>query len=135
MSYNDQEDFFVDRYNFSRRVVDHRQPYDLNFSINSPVGSRVWFKAWKQKAIGNFLNLVGVHYAFYGAGFCILFIVADAWGREKYAQPYKSQILHGRQPYGHTFVQNYRNQATDLGRWNHNFACYEKQPGCGRDFD
>lgn len=90
------EQHFVDRYNFSRRVVDHRQPYDLNFSINKPVGSLLWIKAFKQRVIGNFLNTIGTHYAFYGSMFALTLVIIDAWNREKYDQPFKSQLLHGR---------------------------------------
>jgi len=81
---SNNQDSFINRYNFSRRVVDHRQPYDLNFSINKPVGSGLWFKAWKQRIIGNFLNTIGTHFAVYGTLAALTFLIGDAWYREKY---------------------------------------------------
>ncbi|EGR32256.1 hypothetical protein IMG5_091050 [Ichthyophthirius multifiliis] len=130
------ENLFIDRYNFSRRVVDHRVPFDLNYSINQPKGSQLWWKAYKQKQIGNFLNLTGLVYATYGVGIGLLLLGIDAWVRSKvYGDSHKSRLDVSRQPYGHVFYENYRNQGTKLGRWNHNFFCFEKQPGCGQDFE
>ena len=33
------------------------------------------------------------------------------------------------------FIFNNGNKASNLGRWNHNFGCFENKKNCGRDFD
>ena len=87
MSQNPPESYFIDRYNFSRRVVDHRIPYDLNYAINKPVLSRSWISAWKNKWINNLTH----NFAIYGSLFiCGLAFVAASWDmshREKYYPP------------------------------------------------
>lgn len=49
------ENFFIDKYNFSRRVVDHRIPHDFNHAMNQPYFTRPWMMAWRQNFIGKFL--------------------------------------------------------------------------------
>lgn len=51
MSFNPQG-FLIDKYNFSRRVVDHRVPYDLNHAINKPYFSLPWLQATKKRMVG-----------------------------------------------------------------------------------
>ena len=39
MSDQEPKDNFIEKYNFSRRVIDHRLPYDFNYAINNTSNS------------------------------------------------------------------------------------------------
>ncbi len=46
------ENFFIDKYNFSRRVVDHRKPFDFNLAINKAPWSKGWRLTKKNMFLG-----------------------------------------------------------------------------------
>lgn len=73
----------------------------------------------------------------YSACFGVFFVfgvgLVDAYCRDKTEN--KSALFASRHQWGQRFIWNHKNADTDLGRWNHNFFCFEREPGCGRDFD
>lgn len=48
------ENFFIDKYNFSRRVVDHRAPFDVNYAINQGPWSKGWRLTTKNIFLGKY---------------------------------------------------------------------------------
>lgn len=137
MENSKNSNIFVDKYNFSRRVVDHRIPYDFHYSINHPILSNSWRLAWKQRVMGNILYTFGI----YVSGFCAtaipLFVLADGFYR--YATEEDAgrhgNALAPKQQYGERFIMNHKNQISGKGRWNYTHFCWENEPNCGKDFD
>jgi hypothetical protein len=117
--------------------VDHRIPYDLNYSINRPAFTQGWKEAYKQRFIGNMIK----GYGLYISGAVVLLGIfgsyADALYRESKPLSHQSAAFTGGKTVGRSvhFQREYKNKMNDLGDWNHNFACFEKEPNCGKDFD
>lgn len=114
---------FHDRYNFSRRVVDHRIPHDLNHAVNQNPLTPLWYKATKQRFISRMVQNFSMYTACYGVFLCFGFGLLDAYLREDTENT--SALFHSRQQWGQRFIWNHKNADTDLGRWNHNFYCWE----------
>ena len=55
------EKFQLNRYNFSRRVVDHRYPHDFFYSINKSPWSAQWILATRNWMIGGYIPLIIIH--------------------------------------------------------------------------
>ena len=64
---SENPDKFIDRYNFSRRVVDHRRPYDFNYAINQVNQPNKFFSAFSNKLKGNMIHYFGIYYATWAA--------------------------------------------------------------------
>ncbi|KRX06530.1 hypothetical protein PPERSA_05143 [Pseudocohnilembus persalinus] len=128
-----EEQSVINRYNFSRRVVDHRQPYDLNHAINKAPLTPEWYKSTKQRFISKFVQSFAVYSACIGVFAVFGLGVWDAYAREGTDNP--SVLFHPKQQWGQNYLWNHKNADTDLGKWNHNFYCWERSPNCGRDFD
>eukprot|EP01016_Furgasonia_blochmanni_P005115 TRINITY_DN11988_c0_g1_i1.p2 TRINITY_DN11988_c0_g1~~TRINITY_DN11988_c0_g1_i1.p2 ORF type:complete len:184 (-),score=35.48 TRINITY_DN11988_c0_g1_i1:763-1314(-) len=124
------------RYNALRRMVDHRNYYDFNYSANYPILSRPWLTAIKQRAFSNLIYFFGGYYSAYSISFGISLIMLDAWIRGDRADPnLRGQLNNPTKPYNEKFLYARGDRTVDKGRWNHNFQCWEKEPNCGRDFD
>lgn len=122
------------KFNFSRRVVDHRVPYDLNFAINQPTFTQGWKESYKQRWIGSLIKTYGLYAGFAACFVAIIGVYFDGIWRENRPLSHQSASFSGKNSRTLHFLRNYRNENTDLGNWNHNFACFEKDPNCGRDF-
>jgi hypothetical protein len=66
--------------------VDHRVPYDLNYSINKPVLSGHWWSAYKNKWIGNLTHNFGIWGSLAAGTLAVIFIGIEANYR-KQTQP------------------------------------------------
>lgn len=51
---SDQQNYFVGKYNFTRRALDHRYPYDFNHQINLNPLSFGWRLSIKNMVIGKY---------------------------------------------------------------------------------
>lgn len=123
----------ISRYNFSRRVVDHRMYYDFNYALNKPILSKAWWGTAKNRLIGSIVNSFGPYVS---GGVLIvggiLVTIDTVW---RMNTPHESHISQGY----FTPTQNFFNYNNDFnsskGKWNHNFACWENDKNCGRDYD
>lgn len=125
------------RFNFSRRMVDHRVYYDLNYAINRPAFTPGWKTAHVQRFIGNMLKAYGLYVSSAAIVIGLIGAYVDASYREYAPESHQSMAYNGGRTTGRSvyFLRNYKNQLNDLGDWNHNFACFEKETNCGKDFD
>ena len=64
---SDKENHFIERYNFSRRVVDHRKPFDFNYAINQSSNPNKFFGAFSNKVKGNMVHYFGIYYVTWAA--------------------------------------------------------------------
>ena len=55
-------DNFVEKYNFSRRTLDHRQAADFHNAINKTNNPMMWWRAFSQTLKGNLINQFGIYY-------------------------------------------------------------------------
>lgn len=123
------------RFNLARKMADHRTPYDLNYAINRPPFAQGWKAAYKQKWLGILMKAYGLYGSFAVVVFSLTGIYLDALWREKKPLSHQSAAFKGENNRTAHFLRHHKNKNDDLGNWNHNFACYEKDPYCGRDFD
>ena len=123
------------RFNYSRRVVDHRVTYDLNYSINKPSFAQGWKEAYKQRLLGNLMKSYGLYACFTALTTALIVSYADALWRENKPLSHQSTGFTSSGNRTFHFMKNHKNRLSDLGNWNHNFACFEKDPNCARDFD
>eukprot|EP01017_Pseudomicrothorax_dubius_P022240 TRINITY_DN239_c0_g1_i5.p1 TRINITY_DN239_c0_g1~~TRINITY_DN239_c0_g1_i5.p1 ORF type:complete len:156 (-),score=34.33 TRINITY_DN239_c0_g1_i5:95-562(-) len=120
--------------NIERSVADHRVPYDLNYSLNKPVLTSRWYSAWKNRVISNGVYYGPIYYSAW-AGLLLsgLLFFDSYWRQSRGVRP--NLVTKSRKQYGERFLLNHRDELQNLGRWNHNFACWEAEPYCGNDFD
>jgi len=127
----------IRKFNFSRRMVDHRIPYDFNFSINKPILTKPWLGSAKQRFLGSMMYYFG---AYFSGGALVIAVTGaflDAiWRQNRDSKDVKNSILFEPEPtYGERYVFNNKNKSTNLGKWNHNFSCFEGERFCGRDYN
>ena len=78
----------------------------------------------------------GLQFAAFAISGTLMLAFADAYYRDLYyEQSQKSRFFSPSENLGEKFVFNDKNKRTEMGRWNHLFACWENEPYCGRDFD
>jgi hypothetical protein len=125
----------IARYNFSRRVVDHRQHYDLNYSINRPILSKAWLGSAKNRFIGSIVYYFGAYVS--GAALLIgaSIVTIDALYRHYTNHPNQNLLFSAKRISSERFVYSRHDRTSELGKWNHNFNCWENEKNCGRDFD
>lgn len=135
MSQHPRHTTVIGKYNFSRRVVDHRIPYDLNHASTS-TNLKIFYGSWKQKVIANFLGHFGPFVTVWSVVVVGGFVFYDLYHQRSLLDgQYVPSAARDSNLVGMNYIGNRGNMKTDLGRWNHNFACFERQPNCGRDFD
>ena len=131
------QEYFIDKFNFSRRVVDHRRPHDLNHAENRPVFNSLWYKALKQRSITKYVRDLPLFSSMYLPFILGLIVIGDSYYREYFndgSQPV-SRLTEPNVFWGPKYVLHRGNEDSDLGRWNTVFYCWEKEKNCGRDFD
>jgi len=135
MSHHNNPDYLISRYNFSRRVIDHRVPHDLNFAVNSPVMSKAWLGKAKQRMIGSLIYYFGAYVS--GAAIVISFtgVLAEAYLRPSDLKPSIVTAPRFTTPTEKFLFQNKNKTNQDLGYWNHNFSCWSSEKNCGRDLN
>lgn len=120
---------------YSRKVADHRVPYDFNYAINKPAFSHGWRDAYKQKWIGIMIKSYALYGSFAVAGFVLVGIYFDSLWRESNPLSHQSSAFKSENNPTVHFLRHHKNKVDNLGNWNHNFSCYENDPDCGKDFD
>jgi hypothetical protein len=129
----------MSRYNFSRRLIDHRVHAD--FASDTHISfSPGWFQLHKQRITAFAIENPGLLYSMTAlmAVFTIPFI--DYWVKQRlYPEGDKRRSQLERNERGSTSAEKYlmtkNDHTVDLGKWNTLFRCWEKSPNCGRDFD
>ncbi len=126
----------MERYNWDRRMIDHRVPFDFHFDINKPVFSTEWARGFKQKWLGNFFNAWALYATLAAFGVNVIGVYAD-WAYRRYYTPHIGHPLDKHiSPDPHAaYIHNHSNRVNPKGEWNHNFYCWSNEPNCGRDFD
>eukprot|EP01015_Nassula_variabilis_P007977 TRINITY_DN1622_c0_g1_i7.p3 TRINITY_DN1622_c0_g1~~TRINITY_DN1622_c0_g1_i7.p3 ORF type:complete len:140 (+),score=12.85 TRINITY_DN1622_c0_g1_i7:146-565(+) len=124
------------QYNIDRRVVDHRALHDLNYSLNQPMWTKNWRRAFKNRFVQGGVYMTGLYYttAMFVGAYIIGYV--DAYYRGNYLPEGHGGVLNNPKLYqGEKFVyQNLDHTKKNPGRWNHTFGCFESEKGCGRDF-
>ena len=115
------------RYNYSRRMVDHRRYFDQGSEINTNKWNARYFAFQKQRFIGHAIENLGVFYGVVCTCATVLIPVVDVYVREYLypeGSPNRSQLTRlGRgstAPLDYLFYKN--DHTVDKGRWNHNFS-------------
>ena len=116
--------------------MDHRVPFDLNYAINRSTFDQGWKHAYKQKFIGNMIKNYGIQACFASCLISVVVSYLDAhWRAETKPRTHQSAAFSLPRSPTNLFLAHHKNKLEDLGNWNHNFACFDKDPLCGRDFD
>jgi len=134
MSYVDK--FLVNRYKYSRRVVDHRCHYDFNYAQNKAPFTRAWLGSAKQRMIGSMIYFFGAYASGVAIIICGVAVTADSYYRLN--QPGVKPAPVNQSPrvsVATNYLLNHGNKDKNLGTWNHNFNCWTNDKNCGRDFD
>ncbi|CAK92882.1 unnamed protein product (macronuclear) [Paramecium tetraurelia] len=126
---SESSNFFVGKYNFSRRVINHRVPIDFNHGITQNPFDFVWRSSFRNLLVSNLIRNMSMWYC--GAAFVIGIAINEF---QNYRRQGHAFTTPKTQPYLN-YVTNSRNKHANLGRWNGNFACWENEPLCGRDFE
>jgi len=134
--YNNPE-YLINKYNFSRRAIDHRVPHDLNYAINSPVMSKAWLGKAKQRMIGSLIYYFGAYVSGAAIVICTTGVLADAYLRRNKSDVKQSIVYEQRwsTPTERYLFGHKNKTGEDLGTWNHNFNCWSNEKNCGRDFN
>jgi len=136
MSEQNNANFLINRYNYSRRVVDHRWHHDFNYAQNKAPLTKAWLGSAKQRMIGSIMYFFGAYASGVAIVICGVGVTIDAYYR--YNKPGVRPSVVNEPPktsVGTEFLLNHGNRDRNLGTWNHNFNCWSNSKNCGRDFD
>lgn len=127
--------FILERYNFSRRMVDHRVAKDFGSGQDQPFFTPSFFHAKKSWAIKIMFNYFGYTLSIVGLGI-VTISTFTAHRRDKDPLERRRSLMsnNDRLPPAIQFLER-MGDPEKFGKWNYVFGCYENTTGCGRDFD
>lgn len=125
----------LQKYNLNRRLADHRVPKDFNSGINKPSLTRAWFKSYSNKVLYEFFYMPGLFMCLGACASAFAYCSFDYMLNNHHTNDDdrgRLQATYSQMP-NFKYINHVNNHDDHLGKWNHNFECFENEPNCGRD--